>query len=337
MDSTKNYTFEDIHAFCKDHEQQLRIVVIAKLISKQGLTQLFIKPQETKELAVELMRENVLPAGYNLAQFTDENMYQKMVEFLTKKIAYYIEYKGGVTDEESCNKIFNEVVVALAVPPKSANVLFSWMAEFAFSYKEELGKALNQHRRNLEEYDETLRTDRVSTHTINGFWYSSERQLERLNEMYDKALPCGMVRYAEHKQWIYNRDIESRRFDVSPLIEWMPFDRYFAVAFNNAPTYENRLKGHIREKQYLALEPSNFKSADALKIEIDNLFRVMVYEDMMNGYIDEEDFYEIDLAKHVIKWRKEKSMRVCFMYLAAMVRVSYIECQRLDRLLKTCG
>lgn len=333
MDKISNYTFESIRAYCNEEEQQLRLEAIANLISKQGLTQLFINPQEAKLLATELISERVLPNNYDLTQFDSENMHANLVAFLTKKLVDFMVNKGEVTDEASCSKVFNDAAIALSVPPKNAPVLFSWLAEFVFPYKEEIGKALEAHRGNLDKEDEDIADANISMDAIRGFWDSNERQLTRLNNLYESALPCGMVRFAEHNQWIHKRDIEFRDFDVSSLIKWMPFDRYYALAFNYAPTAENRMKGRIKEERYFNLKPDKFKTSGELKVEIDELFRSMVYEELKNSFIDEMDFYDADLSKLVAKVKKEKGMYICFLYLAAMIRVGYVESHRLDKLL----
>lgn len=333
MDKNSNYTFERIRAYCNEEEQQLRIVAIANMISKQGLTQLFINPQETKLLASELVSERVLPTDYDLTRFEPENMHASLVAFLTKKLVDFMVNKGEITDEESCSKVFNDAAIALSVPPNNAPVLFSWLAEFVFPYKEEIGKALEAHKANLDKDDEDIADANISMDAIRGFWDSNERQYTRLNSLYESALPCGMVRFAEYSQWLNKRDIEFRDFDVSSLIKWMPFDRYYAVAFNYAPTAENRMKGRIREERYFSLQPDKFKTSVELKVEVDELFCSMVYDYLKNSFIDEMEFYEADLSKLVAKTKKEKGMYICFLYLAAMIRVGYVESHRLDKLL----
>lgn len=333
MDKNSNVLFERIRAYCNEEEQQLRIVAIANMISKQGLTQLFINPQETKLLASELVSERVLPTDYDLTRFEPENMHASLVAFLTKKLVDFMVNKGEITDEASCSKVFNDAAIALSVPPKNAPVLFSWLAEFVFLYKEEIGKALEAHKANLDKDDEDIVDANISMDAIRGFWDSNERQYTRLNSLYESALPCGMVRFAEYNQWLNKRDIEFRDFDVSRLIKWMPFDRYYAVAFNYAPTAENRMKRRIREERYFNLEPDKFKTSVELKVEVDELFRSMVYEDLKSSFIDEMEFYEADLSKLVVKTKKEKGMYICFLYLAAMIRVGYVESHRLDKLL----
>lgn len=333
MDKNSNKLFEQIRAYCNEEEQQLRIVAIANMISKQGLTQLFINPQETKLLASELVNEHALPTDYDLAQFEPENLQVNLVAFLTKKLVDFMVNKGEITDEASCSKVFNDAAIALSVPPKNATVLFSWLAEFVFPYKEKIGKALEAHKANLDKDDEDIADARVSMDSIKGFWDSNERQYTRLNSLYESGLPCGMVRFAEYNQWLHKHDIEFRDFDVSSLIRWMPFDRYYTVAFNYAPTAENRMSGRIREERYFSLQPDKFKTSGELKVEVDEMFRSMVYEELKKSFVDDTAFYEADLTKLVAKTKKEKGMYICFLYLAAMIRVGYVESHRLDKLL----
>ena len=336
MDGISNFTFERIHEYCKEEEQQLRIVAIATRIDKQGLTQLFINPKKVRTLAAELVNEHVLRADYDLTQFEPEKMHTILVEFLTRKVASYMEQKGEVVDNESCSAKFNETVIALIVSPRNAHVMFSWLSEFTFQYTEEIGNALNQHRSNLNAYDRDVAEARISMDAVRQTWELNERNLARLSELYDEALPCGMVHLAEYKLWLNKRDIEFRDFDVTPLTEWMPFERYYVVAFNNVPTKENRIKGWLQNKKYFELSPDVFKGKEELRIEIDEMFRSFVYDDIKNSFIIEDEFYEADLSEHVRKMKKDKDLWVCFLYLAAMVRVSYVECQRLDKLLTGC-
>ena len=70
-----------------------------------------------------------------------------------------------------------------------------------------------------------------------------------------------------------------------------------------------------------------------LKVEVDEMFRSMVYEELKKSFVDDTAFYEADLTKLVAKTKKEKGMYICFLYLAAMIRVGYVESHRLDKLL----
>ena len=329
------YSFEMLHGYCSEIEQQLRIRTVVSQIEKQGLTQFFINPQKTFELARELKTEKVLPADYDIRQFsTTENMQSKLVEFFTKKIAEHMERLGNITSDEALRQTFGEIAVVLVVPPNGAHMLFNWLTEFTFQYRDKFCKAMVELKRKLDVYSGDEPETNISFDYLKIFGVAMYDGFERLINLYEEALPCGMCYKIDHKLWEYSRFFEFKKFDVSVVIEGMPFDRYFAAAFYYSPTYENRLNGHIMNEKYFQLPREKFKCKNELKAEIDEAFKALVFEYLKNTFNEEDEFFDANLSDCAVKLQKDNAMRVCFMYIISMMYVCYSETKRLDALLR---
>ena len=261
-------------------------------------------------------------------------MQSKLVEFFTKKIAEHMERLGNITSDEAMRQTFGEIAVVLVVPPNGAHMLFNWLTEFTFQYRDKFCKAMVELKRKLDVYSGDEPETNISFDYLKIFGVAMYDGFERLINLYEEALPCGMCYKIDHKLWEYSRFFEFKKFDVSVVIEGMPFDRYFAAAFYYSPTYENRLNGHIMNEKYFQLPREKFKCKNELKAEIDEAFKALVFEYLKNTFNDEEEFFDANLSDCAVKLQKDNAMRVCFMYIISMMYVCYSETKRLDALLR---
>lgn len=328
-------TLDWFRAYCERFEQQVRIVAIVKMVNKQGITQLFIKPQKVVELVKEFQYESIIAPDYNMDQFSDEALDNALASFLTKKIAEHMDKYGNISEESACDKAFNEIVISLAISPNTAHVLFSWITEFVFSYKEEMCNNLEKLKHTLADYEEGMAGYRIPHDFIVGTWDYNERTIAKLNELYEEALPCGMLYQLQELKWRNSRDIDFETFDITGLLAKMPTDRYYSVVFKGVPTYENCVSEVARSMRYASISWKHFRRREDIEKDIHEAFKNVVYDYIKNSFVDPYDFYETDLSQYILKMYKDRPIFVCAMYLVSMMHVNYTECQRLERLLKS--
>lgn len=321
-------TPEEICARFEKTDVQVHVSLLVGKMNQQGLIPLFIKTKALYELACELKREGAIEAE-EVTLYCEDTITKRLNEHISKKLCGLMEVREDVTEENV--GLMVGLQAAEICKPKNAHILFSWMAEFVYPIKVKFSEYLKRIQAlDSEAEDDSL--DGCSWSVLNGFWKLMDKKMDRLMEMYENAIPCGINPNADTTMWRYICYTEYKRFDISAMLNLITFDRYYAVTFKHAPTYENVLDGSIKDCVFPNVKLSDYHKKDDLRKEINSAFKLMIFDAMMNEFFDPDEFLEADHKELVKNTISKRPMWVAFMYIIAMMYVYRTEHDRLSKL-----
>ena len=321
-------TPEEICARFEKTDVQVHVSLLVGKMDKQGIIPLFIKPKALYELACELKREGAIGAE-EATLYCEDTITNQLNAHISMKLRQLMEVCEDVTVDNV--GLLVGLQAAEVSKPQKAHILFSWMAEFVYPIKVKFSEYLKRMEAlDAEAEDDSL--DSRSWSVLNGFWKLADKRMERLMEMYENAIPCGMNPNADTTMWKYTCYTEFKNFDLSAMLDLITFDRYYAVTFKHAPTYENILDGSVKDCEFSNVKLSDYHKKDDLRKEINFAFKLMVFDAMLNEFFDPDEFLEADHKELVKKAVSKRPMWVTFMYIIAMMYVSRTEHDRLSKL-----
>lgn len=321
-------TPKEICTYFEKAEVQVHVSLMVDKMDKQGITQLFINPKALYELACELRRERAITED-EFDLYAVDLVNEQLHAHISKKLCELMKVRDDVSADNI--SVMTGLQAAAVFNSKNAHVLFSWLAEFVYPFKVTFSEYIKRvQERDSEEEEESMASRSWSI--MNGFWKTMDKRMERLMEMYDAAIPCGMLANADTAMWKYLCYSEFKTFDISAMMGLLDYDRYYAVTYKHAPTYENYLNVAVRDSAYSNVSPSEFRGKADFKKDIDSVFKLMVFDTMLNEFFDVEEFFEVDRQELVSTAVSKRPMWVAFMYIIAMMYVNRSEHDRLSKL-----
>ena len=319
---------EEICARFEKTDVQVHVSLLVGKMNQQGLIPLFIKPKALYELACELKREGAIEAE-EVSLYCEDVITNRLNAHISRKLCGLMEVREDVTAENVVLMV--GLQAAEICKPKNAHILFSWMVEFVYPIKVKFSEYLKRIQA-LDSEAEEDSLDSRSWSVLNGFWKLRDKRMERLMEMCENAIPCGMNPNADTTMWKYTCYTEFKSYDISAMLNRITFDRYYAVIFKHAPTYENVLDGSAKDCEFSNVKLSDYYKKDDLRKEINFEFKLMVFEAMLNEVFDPDKFLEMDHKELVKTAVSKRPMWVAFMYIIAMTYVNHTEHDRLSKL-----
>lgn len=327
-------TSDEIMSYRDSSEIKIHIDALLDKMKKQGLTMLFINPKMLYSLAKELEKEGALDSSDSVENYSVTNLDKAFAAHLEAKIFGMLSKRENISRENIVQMA--GVICNVLFTPKNAHVLFSIIAEYVYPLKERFSKYLKKVEE-MYDQDEQEALAGSSWGALADVWRRVDAKLEWFRDYYNKALPCGVNLGTEDTIWRFTCYQEFKQLDVSPLINTVDYERYYSVVFKHTPIYENVLYGELDDFNLLKVDLVNYRKKDDLKKDINQVFKLMVFDAMFKSFYDPEEFYETDHKEMVMSYKENKLMWVCFIYIAAMIYVSRSEYERITKLMQKKG